>query len=71
MALRLTPLDELAEGYSIFFVAACTYHRKDLLNTGTIHLAFRFFAKKARARNVFAGRDFLMPVGGHRPPLHG
>ncbi len=65
MTLRLNRLDEVYEGYSIYFITACTHNRQALLNNELIHTAFRSFCEKARDRNVFIGRYVLMPDHTH------
>ncbi len=65
MALRLNRLDEIYDGYSIYFITACTHKRQALLDNELIHTAFRGFCEKARERNVFVGRYVLMPDHVH------
>ena len=65
MASRLSRLDEIYDGYSIFFITACTHQRHALLNNAALHTAFRTFCENARAHNILVGRYVLMPDHAH------
>src|SRR5277367_6354891 len=61
MRRRLTRLDGLYPGYSIYFVTACTHERRSLLACPAIHDRYRSFCDLARQRNVWVGRYVIMP----------
>jgi len=61
MRQRLTRLDELYPGYSIYFITCCTHERRTLLTNPVMHDAFRAFCDLARQRNVLIGRYVIMP----------
>ena len=65
MALRLNRLGEVFDGYSIYFITACTHDRRALLNNELIHAALRSFCERARERDVLVGRYVLMPDHAH------
>jgi REP element-mobilizing transposase RayT len=49
---RLTRLDEIYPGYSIFFITFCTYQHQVLLANSSVHDSFYNFAVLAQKRNV-------------------
>jgi putative transposase len=61
MRQRLTRLDELYPGYSIYFITCCTHERQILLADPVMHEALRSFCDLARQRNVLVGRYVIMP----------
>jgi putative transposase len=61
MRQRLTRLDQLYPGYSIYFITCCAHQRQPLLATPALHNAFRSFADLARSRHVLVGRYVMMP----------
>ncbi len=61
MPLRLERLEELFEGYSIYFITACTWDRLPFLANAEIHAAFLHFGEHARIRRIIIGRYVIMP----------
>jgi REP element-mobilizing transposase RayT len=61
MRSRLTRLDEIYPGYSIYFITICTQKRQDLLTKPVLHAAFIQFCSLARDRKVHVGRYVIMP----------
>ena len=58
---RLTRLGELFGENPVYFVTACTEHRRRLLDNPGTHDAFRNFCHQARTRGVLVGKYVLMP----------
>src|SRR5262245_20982604 len=51
--------------HPIFFITACTHHRRPILACPAVHQAFIQFALRARERSVSVGRYVIMPDHGH------
>ena len=58
---RLSRLDQLFPGFSIYFVTCCTHERRRLLADPILHESFRTFCLLAQNRHVSVGRYVLMP----------
>lgn len=58
---RLSRLENVFPGYSIYFVTFCTYRRASLLNNPSVHESFRTFCLTAKDHTVVVGRYLLMP----------
>jgi putative transposase len=58
---RLSRLDELYPGYSIYFITCCAHERQSLLANALIHEAFQSYSKEAQRRHVLIGRYVIMP----------
>ncbi len=61
MRPRLSRLDEIYPGYSIFFVTFGTHERQPLLANSAIHDSFQKFCILGRERHALAGRYVIMP----------
>ena len=61
MRPRLSRLDEIYAGYSIYFITFGTHERRALLANSTVHESFQNFCILARDRNVLVGRYVIMP----------
>lgn len=61
MKQRLTRLDEIYPGYSIFFITFCTHKHQIVLVNPFVHNSFRHFSILAQERNVLVGRYVIMP----------
>jgi len=62
---RLSRLDRIFPGLSIYFITFCTTHRRSLLANPQIHHAFRSFCEDAKTRQVWVGRYVIMPDHFH------
>jgi putative transposase len=58
---RLTRLDRIYPGYSIYFITCCIHQHQALLATDVLHDAFRSFCVVAALRYVLVGRYVMMP----------
>lgn len=58
---RLSRLDQIFPGFSIYFITFCTSQRRSLLANDRVHQAFRSFCDIAKARHVWVGRYVMMP----------
>jgi len=61
MRQRLTRLDEIYPGYSIFFITFCTHKYQNLLANALINDSFNRFSISAEERNTLVGRYVIMP----------
>jgi REP element-mobilizing transposase RayT len=61
MRHKLTRLDEIYPGYSIFFITFCTHKQQTLLANSSVHDSFRRFSISAEERNTLVGRYVIMP----------
>jgi len=60
MRHRLTRLDEIYPGYSLYFITCCTQTRQILLTNPPFHDSFRHFCVLAQEHNVLVGRYVIM-----------
>jgi putative transposase len=58
---RLSRLDQIFIEHPVYFITACTFDRKEILNNTEIHETFCCFCKEGLKRNIFIGRYVLMP----------
>lgn len=65
MRSRLTRLEEVYPGYSIYFITFCTHEHEAFLANPGMQEAFHNFCVQARERNVLAGRYMIMPDHVH------
>ena len=61
MRPRLSRLDEIYPGYSIYFITFSTHERQALLTNPVVHDSLQNFCLLARERNVLVGRYVMMP----------
>jgi len=61
MRQRLTRLEEIYPGYSVFFITFCTHKHQTLLANSLIHDSFCRFSISAEKRNIIVGRYIIMP----------
>jgi putative transposase len=58
---RLQRLDRIFAPSPIFFITACSFHRKSILATHAVHHAFLRFAAAAEKHGTYIGRYTIMP----------
>lgn len=61
MRPRLSRLDEIYPGYSIYFITVCAFKRQAILANPVVHASFQDFCVSAKERNVWTGRYVIMP----------
>jgi REP element-mobilizing transposase RayT len=61
MKPRLSRLDQIYPGYSVFFITFCTHAKQSLVANPSVHDAFLSFCKGAQERHILVGRYVLMP----------
>jgi REP element-mobilizing transposase RayT len=59
--LRLQRLERIFARSPIYFLTACSFHRKSFLATPAIHSAFLQFATDAENHGAYVGRYTIMP----------
>jgi len=62
---RLHRLDQIFAPFPIYFVTACTRHRRSLLATYKVHDGFVGFARAGADRGAWVGKYVLMPDHFH------
>src|ERR1700682_1712732 len=63
---RRPPRLVLSKSEPLYFVTFCTYERRRLLTTSSVHRAFTLFAERAYAEHhVSVGRYAIMPAHVH------
>jgi putative transposase len=65
MPERLRRLSEVFQRFPIYFVTACTYQRRGVLDQSDIHQSFIGFAQARETRGAWVGAYILMPDHFH------